>query len=440
MCASWADLQIRLQICNWQFLAGIRRPFVISSFLMVKSGAKLPTINSRLPKTDKSLGVIVKSKFISLAIAGIFVFAVLALVPSSTFAQETELQVVDEVIAQINDDVITLSMLKRESKERIDALRQSGISQEEAAAEVAKRQPELIATLVNEALLLQKGKELDLSTEVEAEVNRRMLEVAKEQGITTIEKLDAAMRESGVDPVTTRQTLRVEIMKQAVLQQEVDRKLFFGSTIDELKKYFQEHQDKFRKPENVTISEIFLSSAGKNEAEVKARALELVRQLQGGADFGAVAVANSEREVNGARTAPQNKGKVGAFEVPNLREDIASAVKNVKVGGVSAPLRTNDGYQIFRVDERIPGSTTAAFNENQVREAITIERGDKQREEYLQGLRDEAYIKISDNYRAAVAPILKLAPEKTAENSGTSTTGEKPEKKKGKLLGIFPRP
>src|SRR6266542_1668814 len=142
--------------------------------------------------------------------AGSFVFAILALVPAPIFAQERELQVVDEVIAQINDDVITLSMLKRESKERIDTLRQSGMSQEEAAAEVAKRQPELIATLVNETLLMQKGKELDLANEVESEVNRRMLEVAKEQGIPTIEKLDAAMRESGVDPVATRQTLRTE--------------------------------------------------------------------------------------------------------------------------------------------------------------------------------------------------------------------------------------
>jgi peptidyl-prolyl cis-trans isomerase SurA len=381
----------------------------------------------------------VKSKYISLVIAGSFVFAILALIPAPVFAQESELQVVDEVIAQINDDVITLSMLKRESKERIDTLKQSGMSQEEAAAEVAKRQPELIATLVNEALLLQKGKELDLSSEVEAEVNRRMLEVAKGQGITTIEKLDAAMRESGVDPVTTRQTLRVEIMKQAVIQQEVDRKVFFGSTIEELKKYFQEHQEKFRKPESVSLSEIFLSSAGKNEAEVKARALELVTQLRAGADFGAVAAANSEREVNGVRTAPQSKGKVGAFEVPNLREDIGNAIRNVKVGGVSDPLRSNEGYQILRVDERTPGSTTAIFNENQVREAITIESSEKNREEYLQGLRNEAYIKISDNYRAAVAPILKLAPEKTAENSGTSTT-EKSEKKKGKFLGIFPKP
>lgn len=381
-----------------------------------------------------------KSKFISFAITGTFVFAILALLPSSTFAQEGELQVVDEVIAQINDDVITLSMLKRESKERIETLKQSGTSEQEATAEVAKRQPELIATLVNEALLLQKGKELDLSTEVEAEVNRRMLEVAREQGITTIEKLEAAMRESGVDPVATRQTLRTELMKQAVIQQEVDRKLFFGWTMDELKKYFQENQDKFKKPENVTISEIFLSSAGKNEAEVKARALELVRQLRAGANFAKVAGANSEREVNGVRVAPETGGKVGAFEVPNLRQDIAESVKGVQVGGISEPLRTNDGYQVFRVDERTPASTSATFNENQTREAMTMERGAKAREDYLQSLRDESYIKISDGYAAAVYPILKVTPEKTAASipSGGEQPGEK--KKKGKLLGIFPRP
>ena len=382
-----------------------------------------------------------KSKFLSLAMVGTFLFAILALVPSSSYAQEGELQVVDEVIAQINDDVITLSMLKRESIERVDSLKQSGMSEQEATAEVSKRQPELIATLVNEALLLQKGKELDLASDVEAEVNRRMLEVAKDQGITTIEKLEAAMRESGVDPVATRQTLRTEIMKQAVIQQEVDRKIFFGLTTDELKKYFQEHQDKFRKPESVTISEIFLSFAGKNEADVKARALELVTQLRSGADFGAVAAANSEREANGVRVAPQNKGKVGAFELPNLREEIANAIKNVKVGGISDPLRLGDGYQIFRVDERTAAATSATFNENQVREAVTIERGAKSREDYLQRLRDEAYIKISENYRNAVAPLLKLAPEKTAENSDSSAAGAKPsEKKKGKLLGIFPKP
>lgn len=383
-----------------------------------------------------------KSKLKPLTIASLFIFAVLIFNSTATFAQEGELKVVDEVIAQVNDDVITLSSLRRESRERVDALKSGGMTEQQATDEVNKRQAELIATLINEQLLMQRGKELDLSADVESEVNRRMLEVAKDQGITSIEKLDAAMKESGLDPAATRQTMRIEMMKQAVIQQEVDRKIFFGLTMDELKKYFAAHPEKFRKPETVTLSEIFLSSAGKNEAEVKARALKLVADLRGGADFVTVAVANSEREQNGVRIAPQTKGSVGAFEMPSLRDDIAGTVRDVKAGGISEPLRSNDGYQIFRVDARTAASSTVTFNENQVREAITMERTAKQREDYLQNLRNEAYIKISENYRQAVAPLLKLDPAKMADNADVQTgSSEKPpEKKKGKLLGIFPKP
>jgi parvulin-like peptidyl-prolyl isomerase len=189
----------------------------------------------------------------------------------------------------------------------------------------------------------------------------------------------------------------------------------------------------------VTLSEIFLSSAGKNEAEVKARANALVVQVRAGGDFAALATTNSEREVNGVRIAQQNKGKVGTFEVPSLREDIAAAVKDVKVGGVSEPLRSNDGYQILRVDERTTAGTSATFNENRVREAITMERTDKAREEYLQNLRNEAYIKVAVSYRAAVLPLLKIKEEVIAEG-GLNDPKPEEKKKKGRFLGIFPKP
>ena len=91
------------------------------------------------------------------------------------------------------------------------------------------------------------------------------------------------------------------------------------------------------------------------------------------------------------------------------------------------------------MDERTAASDAATFNENQVREAITIERTPKERDAFLKKLRDDAYIKVAESYRAAVAPLLNLPPEKTADNS-VQSNGQKPEKKKGKLLGIFPRP
>jgi peptidyl-prolyl cis-trans isomerase SurA len=244
-----------------------------------------------------------------------------------------------------------------------------------------------------------------------------MLDIAKEQNITSMEKLEEAMRASGVPPEGVRQTMRTEMMKQAVIQREVDAKIFYGPTIDELRRYFDAHKDRFRNPESVELSEIFLSLAGKPESDVKARATQIVTQARGGADFGTLAATYSEREANGVRSAVQSKGKVGLFEVPNLRPDIAAAIKSLKAGGVSDPLRGDDGYQILRLDARTAGSDTPTFNENRVREAITTERSPKEREAYLETLRNDAFIKISESYREKVEPLLKITPPKTVKAS-----------------------
>ncbi len=346
-------------------------------------------------------------------------------------AQEGEPVVVDEVIAQVNDQIITLSQVKREMREAIEAMKAQGANEQQATEEMNKRRNELIAGLINEQLIVQKGKDLNLTDDVEAEVNRRMLAVAKEQNIPTMEALEAAMRQSGVDPVTIRQRLRAEIMKEMVFGEEVDRKIYLSITPTELQQYFKSHQDKFRRAESVTLSEIWLPlGPGINEADVKAKATQLVTQARAGANFGELAAANSERTQNGQRIAEQTKGKVGTFQVPDLRADLAAAIKSIQAGGVTDPLRTNEGYQILRVDERTPGSQTAEYNEMKVREMITMERREKGRTDFLQRLRKEAYIKISDNYRAALEPMLGITPAPAASTATPSGKDSGKDKKK----------
>ncbi|HEX8137475.1 MAG TPA: peptidyl-prolyl cis-trans isomerase [Pyrinomonadaceae bacterium] len=369
-----------------------------------------------------------KSGHASRALLLAFIFSAFIVGSPAVLAQEGEPQVIDQVVAQVNNDVITLSRVRRELKEAIKArVQQGGMTEQQATEDVMRRQPELIASLINEQLLLQKGKELDMTQEVEAEVNRRIMEEGQRQGIKTIAELEAAMKEIGLDINEIRSTLRTEIMKSFVVQREVDYKVFYGFSQDEVKKYYEAHRDKFKKPESVTLSEIFLSLAGKPEAEVRAQAAKLVAQARSGADFAALAAANSEREEGGVRVATQTKGKVGTFEVPTLRDDIAAAIKNTKAGDVAEPLRTVEGYQILRVDARTPGSDSV-FNENKVREAMTMERSEKERKEYLQRLRDEAYIKISEDYRAGVEPLLGLKP--SAPPAAASTGNKKSDTKR----------
>ncbi|HEX8844292.1 MAG TPA: peptidyl-prolyl cis-trans isomerase [Pyrinomonadaceae bacterium] len=343
---------------------------------------------------------------------------------TTALAQEGEAVVIDSVVAQVNSDVIMLSTLKREMKDAVDAFRQQGMNEQRANEEVTRRQPELIASLVNEFLLVQKGKELNLTEEVEAEVNREMLRVMTSQGFKTIQDMEEAMRREGIDPASIRQTLRTQYMKNAVLSSEVDAKIYNSLTAEELKKYYDANRDKFRKPEVVKLSEIFLSLAGKPEAEVRARAMQILTQLRGGADFGTVAASTSERlDPNGNRAAVQSKGYVGAFALPDLKPEFVAAIKNVKAGGVTELIRSDEGFQILRVDERTAASDPTAFEENKVREAITIERRDKARDAYMKTLRREAYIKVAPEYKATVEPLLSTGAPAGGATSSTTTPG-----------------
>lgn len=377
-----------------------------------------------------------KSKFYNSAALSLAALLLTFAAATGARAQEEgAARVIDEVIAQVNTEVVTLSSLRREMKNAADALVTQGkgrITVAEAEAEVRKRQAEMIATLVNEQLLLQKGKELGLADEVEAEVNRRMLEVMKQEGFKTVAELEAAMTAAKVSPAAIRQSLRVEVMKNYVLGSEVDRKVFWSLPEAEVKAHFEKNKDKFRKPETLTLSEIFLATGGKDEAEVRARAQQLVQQLRTGADFKALAVAQSERENDrGQRVAAGTGGKLGTFPLNEItHEAVAAAVKNLKAGQISDPVKMEPGYIILRVDERTAAGE-AAFDERKVREDITVSRLEKERKLYIESLRREAYVDVAPAYRDAVMPLLKTSePDKTVRTASAKKDDKKKDEKK----------
>ena len=354
--------------------------------------------------------------FARVALYAFTALVVFVAAPLPTFAQEEEgvAVVLDEPVVQVNNDVIMLSTLRRQLQDFREALvKQRGLTEQQADEEIAKRQPEIIFGLITEQLLLQTGKEIPgLPEQVEAEVNREMLRVCKAQNLNTLERCEEAMRGEGINPEEIRHTLRAQFMKQAVLQREVDTKIYFGFTDAELRKYYETHRDKFQ---SVTLSEIFLSAAGRKPEEVRAKAAQIVAQARGGADFGTLASANSEREgtqkTKGRIEGPD--GKLRWFllsEISETNDKMAAAVKPLKGGEVSDPIQLEEGFLIFKVHER-----DDAYNENQVRAEMLRERGEKDREAYVKNLRKEAYIKPAPNYKEMLQPLFDKDLNATAD-------------------------
>lgn len=348
----------------------------------------------------------INSKFISVTIL------LIGCIPA--FAQETDITVVDEVVAQINESVITLSQIKREMKSAVDALVAQGKTRSEAETLVESKKGQLIANLINEELLLQKGKEVGAERNVETRVNQEFFRRMKLAKLKTVEELYRVMREQGIDPDQVRQAWRKQYTLESVWYNLVDQVVYWSATEKEVKDYFDKNQAKFFKPATISISEVFLSFAGRDQNAVKEKAKQLVAQLRGGADFAKIALENSDRP-----DVAINNGKVlQPIKVPNLGKEFAGPLKALKVGEISDPIEIDIGMEIVRIDARTKAINSANFDEAAVRGEILNEKRPEARRKLVKDLKDDAYIKIRKSYQALILPYLN---EKDKKETATAS-------------------
>ena len=343
------------------------------------------------------------------ALASAFAAGAFALTVSSlAHAQEDAPPVLlDEPIVQVNSGVLMRSTLEREKAQLREVLvKERNTPAAQADAEITRRQPEIIVKLIDDLLLLQKGQDIPrLADDVDVEVNREVLRVARGANINTLEALDAALRRDGLSLSDIKDTLRRQYTRQAVLQREVDAPIYYGLSDAELRSYHAANRTRFV---SVALSEIFLSLAGRSETDVKSKAADLVARARGGADFGELAAANSERVASGVRIAETTKGQLldekgqpRFYLLSEVQPVVSNAIKDLEAGGVSDPTRTDEGYMILRINGR-----DDSFNENVARGMMTQDRSVKEHDKYVRTLRQEAYIKPAANYSEVIQPML----------------------------------
>ncbi len=318
------------------------------------------------------------------------------------FSQETQTRVVDEVVAQVNEGVITLSRIRRESKSIVESYVQEGKTREEAQKLVDEKQGELIASLINEELLVQKAKEAGLDSNIEAGLNQRFLEIMKQYKLKTVEELYAEMERTGVDPKQIREDWRKQATRDRVIEKEVQLKVYWAANGKELKDYYEKNRTKFTTPETLSFSEIFLGFAGRDEKTVRDKAKKIYADLKAGGDFDKIAKENSDPGV-----ITNGTGKAEKLRTKDLVEVVSKPLAGIKVGDYTQPFDADQlGVAILRVDARQQASSDSVFDENAVRMAIMSERIPDEQKRFMTKLRGDSYIRIADTYRPLVAPIL----------------------------------
>jgi peptidyl-prolyl cis-trans isomerase SurA len=122
-------------------------------------------------------------------------------------------QVVEEIITRVNGQIITLSEFQRSK----DQLRDDVKQQDAANADklYAEREKDVLRDLVDQQLLLAKGKDLDITGDTD--LVKQLDQMRKDMKLGSMEELETAATAQGISYEDFKQNMRNRIITQKVI-------------------------------------------------------------------------------------------------------------------------------------------------------------------------------------------------------------------------------
>jgi peptidyl-prolyl cis-trans isomerase SurA len=355
--------------------------------------------------------------------------------------------IVDEIIARVNDQIITRSDMEKAKATTLEELKQRFPS--DWQSHVAKAQADTLRDLVDQQLLLERGKDLGITGETE--LVKRLNQMRQQMGLASIDDLEAEAKKQGVSYEDFKEQIRISVVTQQVIGQEVGGKLHISN--EDIQDWYNKHQKELEGPEEISLSEIMVSTqpakqdveskdkpaAGQDKnlpedpakvAEAEAKANQLLDQLKKGAKFDDLAKKSSD-----GPTAAQG-GTLGTFKRGELAKDLEDKTFALKSGENTGVIRTRQGFIILKVASHRPAGIPPLKDiSDRIREAIYSERLEPAARAYLTKLREQAFIDIKPGYTdTGASPNQSNKPTIVAANEGGGSHAGKSPKKKKKFL------
>ena len=358
--------------------------------------------------------------------------AVVCLLCAAAFAADT---VIEEIIARVNNAIITRSELQRsrdtaaqEAKERAGA---------NAGEEIAKRDKDTLRDLIDQQLLVQKAQDLGISGDTE--LVKKLDEIRQSMHLDSMEALQKAAESQGVSYEDFKQNLKNQIVTQQVIQREVGSHILIPS--EEVKQYYEGHQKEFERPETVRLSEILISpqqpSVDKDKPAVpeeqqleaaQKKAEEALAAIKKGEKFQDVAKKYSDGP------SAQQGGDLGEFKRGTMAKELEDRTFAMKPGDVTDVIRTRQGFVILQVAEHLPpGVPPMKSVQGNIQEVLYYQKLQPALRDYLTKLREDAYIDIKTGYVDTGASPNQTKPVITASEAA----GAKEKLKRKKKFLIF---
>ncbi len=309
------------------------------------------------------------------------------LFPDTAQADQTE--VVDRIVAVVNDEIITLFDLNQTLQPYEENIQALGYPPEKASEMLFKLRSDLLSKLVDEKIADQQINKNNIKVSTQ-EVDMA-IERMKEARSYTDEDLRAGLAEQGLTMEEYRENLKQQLLRGKLVNLEVKSKIVI--TKEEIEKYYNTHRDKYAGKTKYHLWNLSIRFAPYADTAEKQSAFQkmntVLTQLKQGRSFESVAT-----EAPSAPGAPQG-ADLGLYQPDELSPELLSVVKNMKAGEYSSILNAASGYQIIYVEEIIMTDEKAVSEvETEIEDILYVEAVDNRYNTWLSELRKKSHIKI----------------------------------------------
>ncbi len=301
----------------------------------------------------------------------------------------TSAELVDRIVAVVNDDIILWSELEEAMSVISANLEQQGYTRGQQVRILREQRPRILEQLVEDKLTDQQ-------------VARHNIQIGEADEEATIQRIMAANRMTKKDLLralklngTTyeeyREEIRTRLLRSRLLSREVQSKIVI--TDSDIKAYYDANRSLYAGYTKYELRHIMLrKAAGAGEMEktrVYQQIHDLHKRLQGGEAFEQLARMYSQ-----AGSASRG-GHLGVYSSDSLTESVRNALQGLGEKDFTDVLDTEQGYQIFYI-EKIIGSAGKSLEEAtpEIQEKLYAEVVDEKFRSWLQELRQQSHIEI----------------------------------------------
>lgn len=298
-------------------------------------------------------------------------------------------ELVDRIVAVVNDEVISLYELKENLKPYLDQIKNAQYSEEQEKQMVYTIRQRILEQLINQKLADQELERLNITVS-DKEVDNAIERIKSDRFITD-EELREGLEQQDLSYEEYRNRIREQLLRSKLVNYEIKSKIVV--TRDDIKDYYEKHQEDYRGEKQYHLKQIAMTFSNQTNASEKRRVMEkmqmLYRELESGDRFDDIAEKYRDDP------AVQHSGDLGAYNLDELSPMLQEILKNMTSGQYTPIIETDLGFQILYIDE-IVESGGKSFEEAsaEIREKLYAERVDRSYHAWLEDLKDRSHIKI----------------------------------------------